>query len=156
MTSKQIIDAGKLIGAGLAAGLVGSLAMSFAQRAEMRLTGRAASKMPAKAVEILANVAPRNERQEQKLSTAGHLVFGTSMGLGLAAFARMPGVARGLSLFAGAWGVGTGVIMALGLSDPPTRWSGKELATDLAHHAVYAASATAAFAGLRRLAGASA
>jgi hypothetical protein len=152
MDRTAISNAATLAGLGLVAGLVGTLAMTLSQKAEMRLTERAPSDTPAKAIETLAATPVHDDRAEQALSSAGHVAFGTGLGLGLAALAKVPEPARGLTFFAGAWATGTTLINALDLSDPPTRWDARALAIDLAHHAVYAAVAAAAFVGLRRLA----
>jgi hypothetical protein len=152
MQRTNLTHAAQLAGIGLVAGLVGTLAMSLSQKAEIALTRRPPSKTPAEAIETLTGTEIEDERAEQQLSTAGHLAFGTGLGLGLAALERVPEPARGLAFFAGAWSAGTALITGLGLSDPPTRWDAKKLATDLGHHAVYAAASAAAFLGLRRLA----
>jgi hypothetical protein len=151
MKSSSLKQGAAVAGLGLVAGLLGALTMSLSQRAEMAATKRPPSDTPAKAVETISG-AEVPEQAEPPLSTAAHLAFGTSLGLGLAALGKVPEPARGALFFAGAWSAGTALITGLGLSDPPTRWDAKKLATDLGHHAVYAASAAAAFFGLRRLA----
>ncbi|WP_294392394.1 hypothetical protein [uncultured Sphingomonas sp.] len=152
MTRDTLTHAAALSGLGLAAGLVGALAMSGSQKAEMAITGRKPSDTPAKAVEEVTGTDVQDPTAEQSLSTAGHLAFGTALGLGLAAMEKVPEPARTIAFFAAAWGAGTSLITGLGLSDPPTKWDRTQLATDLGHHAVYAASAATAFYGLRRLA----
>lgn len=152
MDKSNISHGLQLAGIGLLAGLAGTLAMSLSQSAEMRLTGRKPSDVPAKAVETLVQQPIEDDDSEKQLSTAAHFAFGTSLGLGLAAMAKVPEPVRGAAFFAGAWATGTTLITSLGLSDPPTRWKARQLATDLGHHAVYAATAAAAFFGLRRLA----
>jgi hypothetical protein len=153
MDRATVSSAATLAGIGLAAGLVGSVFMLLGQKAEMAATGREPSDTPAKALETMAQVdPPEDDRVQQRLSTVGHFAFGTSLGLGLAALAKVPEPVRGIAFFAGVWSTGTATLTTLGLSDPPTRWTPQQLATDLAHHAVYAATAAAAFFGLRRLA----
>jgi len=152
MDRTNLTNAAQLAGLGLFAGLIGTLAMTLSQKAEMAITQREASDTPAKAVQTITGVDVPDPKQEQDLSTAAHVAFGTGLGLGLAALAKVPEPARGVAFFAGAWGAGTALITALGLSDPPTRWGGNKLAIDLGHHAVYAATAAAAFVELRRLA----
>lgn len=152
MDKQDLSHAATLAGLGLTAGLAGTIVMTLGQTAEMRLTKRRASTVPAKAIEKITDTRLRNPDSEKQLSTAAHVAFGTSLGLGLAALSKVPEPARGAAFFAGAWGAGTALVTGLGLSDPPTKWGTKKLATDLGHHAVYAASAAAAFFGLRRLA----
>ncbi|WP_162875667.1 hypothetical protein [Sphingomonas crusticola] len=142
----------KLAGLGLAAGFVGSLFMMASQKTEMRLTGRAASDTPAEAVETITGSEAADKASQQRLTTAAHFAFGSGLGVGLAALGKVPEPTRGAVFFVGAWGAGTALITVLGLSDPPTKWDAQQLATDIGHHAVYAASAAAAFVALRRLA----
>jgi hypothetical protein len=145
--------AATLTGLGLLAGLAGAAVMLLSQKAEMSVTGREPSDTPAKALETIARTdPPKDERIQQDLSTIGHFAFGTGLGLGLAALAKVPEPARGLAFFAGVWTIGNGVLTALGLAEPPTRWKREELAVDVGHHAVYAATAAGAFLGLRKLA----
>jgi hypothetical protein len=145
-------DIAGLAALGLCAGLIGTLAMTASQKAEIALTGRKPSRTPAQAVETLSGTKPQTDGGEQQLSSAAHLAFGTTLGLGLAALAEVPEPGRGALFLAGAWATGTAITTELGLADPPTRRDARELATDLGHHVVYAVTAALAFAGLRRLA----
>jgi hypothetical protein len=151
MNKGDFCQAAGLAGLGLAAGLTGALVMLLSQKAEAAITQREASATPSKAIEAVSGV-DLLESDEQALATPVHLAFGTALGLGLAAMTKVPEPTRGGLFFAGAWGAGAALITGLGLSDPPTRWDAKKLAIDLGHHAVYAASAAAAFFGLRKLA----
>jgi hypothetical protein len=152
MNTQDLSRVGTLAGLGLLSGLAGTLVMTLGQKAEMRLTKREPSEVPAEAVETITNTPAPDARQQAQLSTAAHVAFGTSLGLGLVALSKLPEPARGVAFFAGAWGAGTALITGLGLADRPTQWGAQKLAIDLGHHAVYAASAAASFAGLRRLA----
>jgi hypothetical protein len=152
MQQNTLATAAGLTGIGLVAGLIGTLAMTAGQKAEMALTRRPPSDTPAKAIESIAGDKVNQVASERQLSTAGHLAFGTGLGLGLAALAPVPEPVRAGLFFAGAWSAGAALLTGLGLSDPPTRWDAKKLAIDLGHHAVYAATAAVTFLGLRRLA----
>ncbi|WP_420137516.1 PEP-CTERM sorting domain-containing protein [Sphingomonas sp.] len=152
MQRTDIIRPAQFAGIGLIAGLAGTAAMSLSQAIEMRLTKRAPSATPAKAVEAATGVDVPGDKDEARLSTAAHVAFGTGLGLGLAAIEKVPEPSRVALFFLGSWGTGTALITGLGVSKPPTEWDRTELATDLVHHAVYAGSAALAFAGLRRLA----
>lgn len=149
MEESRIQRVASLVGIGLLAGFAGAVLMTVSQKVEMAITGRQPSSTPAEAAEKIAGV-DLADTDEQRLSTPLHLAFGSALGLGLAASARVPEPARSALFFAGAWSAGTGVLTGLELSEPPTRWDAKTLAVDLAHHAVYAAGAVAAFVGLRR------
>lgn len=150
MELAKIERAGLIAGIGLVAGLAGAIAMALSQKAEMAISGREPSSTPAEAIETISGVEA-NEAEEARLSTVGHFAFGTALGLGLAAMDGVPEPARAGLFLGGSWAAGNGLITALGVSDPPTRWTPAQLATDLLHHVVYAAAATAAYFGLRRL-----
>lgn len=152
MDKTDVTSTAALAGIGLAAGLVGAAVMLAGQEAEIALTGRETSRTPAKALEKIGGVDDQPAAIEQRLSTAGHFAFGTALGLGMVALAKVPEPARSGLFFAGAWGAGASLITGLCLSDPPTKWRAAQLATDLGHHIVYAAATGATFAGLRRLA----
>lgn len=140
-----------LAGLGLAAGLAGAILMTLSQKAEMALAGREGSTTPADAAETATGIG-LDRREKQALSTPLHLAFGSALGLGLAGLERVPEPARSTLFLAGAWGAGNGLATTLGDAPPPSEWDAKQVATDLLHHVVYAAGATAAFLGLRRLA----
>ena len=150
MTRKDLAAAGSVAAIGLAAGLVGTLVMSLGQRAEMGLSGRSSSHTPAKAIEAVSGVDVPDGYQD-RVSLWTHLGYGTALGLGLAALAKVPEPARGTIFGTGAWLGGAGLQTALGVNDPPTRWKRAELAIDLLHHAVYAGAAAATFSGLTSL-----
>ena len=151
MKTSDLSRTAGLAGIGLAAGFAGAVLMLMSQKAEMAITNRDPSTSPSKAVEKVTAV-DLSETDEQTLSTPIHLAFGTALGLGLAALTKVSEPARTGLFFAGTWSAGNGLLVALDLSDPPTRWDAKRLAIDVAHHAVYAAGAAATFLGLRRLA----
>jgi hypothetical protein len=151
MKTSDLSRAAGVAGIGLAAGFAGSFLMLLSQKAEMAITNREPSASPSKAVEKVTAV-DLTETDEQAFSTPIHMAFGTALGLGLAALEKVPEPARTCLFFAGTWSAGNGLLVALDLADPPTRWGAKRLAVDVAHHAVYAAGAAATFLGLRRLA----
>ncbi|USI72243.1 hypothetical protein [Sphingomonas morindae] len=140
------------IGLALGAGLAGAAVMLVSQKIEMKASGRAPSDTPAKAIETLAGFELYDEAAEARLSTFGHFAFGTGLGLGLAAIDRVPEPWRTLVFASGCWAIGTGTLVGLGVSEPPTRWGATALATDLGHHAVYAAASASAYAAGKALA----
>lgn len=152
MDDKALPHGAALAAFGLAAGFAGAVAMSLSQKAEMAMSGRPPSNTPAEAVEAVTGMGRQDAQSERQLSTAAHLAFGTGLGLGMAALAGVPEPARGLAFFTAAWTAGNTLVTRLGLSDPPSEWSAKQLATDIGHHAVYATATAATFAALRRIA----
>ncbi len=140
------------LGKGLAAGLLGTLAMTLVQRIEMEINGREASTMPADAVEKIFGLEPRDERARARLAELAHWAYGTAWGgaRGLLAAGGLGGIGGTLAHFAAVWGAAAALLPALDLSPPPTEWSREQVAIDALHHAVYAAATGAAFAWLDR------
>ena len=138
---------GRVIGSGLLAGAAGTAAMTAVQRIEMRMRNRPASKLPAKAVEKLMHIEPKNERAEQRLSTATHWTYGSSLGLIRAALRELglgpiPATLAHLGIV---WGGELRMLPSMNLVPPLRMWSKKEFAMDLLHHAIYAAAVGATF-----------
>lgn len=138
---------------GVAAGAVGTAAMTAAQRVEMKLTGRNRSTTPAKAVEKVLDVEPSDQQAEQTLSQTVHWAYGTALGglCGLVASVlndREPATA--LVFFGLAWGGALVMLPSLRVSPPPTQWGKKSLLTDAGFHVVYASATSAAYHGAKR------
>lgn len=140
------------IGIGLVAGLVGTAAVTLSQLIEMRLRGRPPSPTPAKAVEKVLAIQPRDEAAEQRLATLTHWSYGT-----------LWGICRGLLDALGIHGklattLHTVLIQAaamillpsLKVAPPVKDWGVTEVGIDAAHHAVYAAAAGLTYERLRR------
>jgi hypothetical protein len=144
------LSAADRIGIGLAAGLVGTLVMTLGQKAEMTLTRRPPSTVPAEAVEEVSGVELETKADERRASTPIHFAYGTALGGALAALDEVPEPARTAVFFALAWGGGAALLTTLGLAKPPTQQKPAEVATDLGHHLVYALAAGAAYAALTR------
>ena len=138
------------IGLGLAAGLIGTLVMTLGQKAEIALTDRPPSKVPAQAVEKITDTEVAESR-EQQLSTAVHFAYGTALGVGLAAMDEVPEPARTALYFAAAWGAGMALLQGLKLEGRPSEWDLSSAAIDGGHHVVYALAAGLAYDGGRRL-----
>ena len=137
-------------GKGLAAGLVGTAVMTAVQAVEMKITGREASAAPARAVEKIFGIEPRDERAERRLAQLVHFAYGTAWGgvRGVIDRAGLGPVAGPLAHFAAVWGAAAAMLPALDLAPPPSEWSKGEVATDALHHAVYAAATSATWAWL--------
>lgn len=115
--------------------------MTLSQTAEMRATGRKPSSTPAQALCLLLGFETRTEVQEHRLADRVHWAYGTMWGLGQLPLRRVPEPLRTLLYFGTVWASGAGMLTATELSPPPTEWSAGSLASDLGHHAVFAAAA---------------
>ncbi len=132
------------IGRGLAAGLVGTAAMTASQTIEMRLDGRSASTMPlqaaAKTLGIEDTVQTIDEPHQSELSNLVHWSYGTAWGstrgfLNVIGIRGMPAL---LLHFAAIWGTALIVEPGLGVSKPVTQWKPQQIIISGLHHAVYA------------------
>jgi len=139
------------IGLGLAAGLVGTIAMTLGQKVEMALADRPPSTMPADAVEKIGDFDVADDRQEALLSSGVHFAYGIALGAGFAAIDEVPEPARTALYFVGAQSIGMALLQALDLDGKPSEWDAPTAAVDVGHHVVYAVAAGLAYAGGRRL-----
>jgi uncharacterized membrane protein len=138
-------------GRGLAAGVVGTAAMTSAQVWLDGLTGGEASDAPAKVGERILRAAGVKVRRDQEpaLKNAMHVLYGASWGkvFGLACGRgeRPPGTAHGLVFGANVWVVSQAMLPALGLAAAPWKQPVANLAQDLGLHLVYGAVTAAAY-----------
>jgi uncharacterized protein YndB with AHSA1/START domain len=139
-------------GRGCLAGIVGGVAMSASTIAEMRLSGRAPSRVPVEAAERLLAIRARGERGERGVTTTAHfLVSGLTGGIwGAVASSGLPRGLRIPLLFALAATPDAAAVPAAGLAPPPWRWSPADVARSVGHHAVFAAVTGAVFSRLER------
>jgi uncharacterized membrane protein len=138
-------------GIGLAAGVVGTAAMTSAQVWLYGLTGGEASEAPAKVGERMLGAVGVKVRKEQRpaLNSAMHVFYGASwgkvFGLALGRGERAPGPGQGLVFGANVWAVSLAMLPALGLADPPWKQPVASLAQDLGFHLVYGTVTAAAY-----------
>lgn len=140
------------LGRGLAAGLVGTAAMTVSSTAEAKLRDRGSSTTPAAAGAAVLGVVPRDERGERRFNHIMHWGYGTSLGAvrGMLASTGMGPRTASVAHLATVLGAEQVVLPATGAAPPATRWEAKEVAIDVLHHAVYAAATGAAYAWLTR------
>ncbi|WP_224999550.1 hypothetical protein [Cesiribacter sp. SM1] len=162
---------GGALGRGLIAGLAGTVAITISQMIEMQLSGRGSSDAPMKVAGKALGVEPRgkaaletakaednNDKQEEKLeekveankeqfSQLMHFAYGTSWGIarGVLDLAGLRGAPASLIHFGTVWGTALLMLPAAGAAKPVTKWPAKQIATDVLHHAVYAAAAGAVY-----------
>ncbi|MDQ3154449.1 MAG: hypothetical protein M3R63_22925 [Actinomycetota bacterium] len=140
------------VGRGLFAGLAGTAVMTVSSTLEAKLSGRGASSTPADAVKAAFGLETTSEGAEQRLATLAHWGYGTGWGAvrGLLDAVGLRGPAAGVAHFAVVWGGEQVVLPSLGVSRPTWAYGATATATDVFHHAVYAAATSAAYAWLAR------
>jgi hypothetical protein len=137
---------------GLVAGLIGTAAMTLSSTIEMRARKRPPSDAPAKAVETVLEIEPKDEAAEERLSNIVHWGYGTAWGVarGMLDLVGLKGLAATLAHFAAVWGAAMVMLPTVRAAPPPTEWGTTELAIDGFHHAVYATATGAAYEALAR------
>jgi hypothetical protein len=140
------------VGKGLAAGLVGTAAMTVSSTLEARIRGRAPSSTPADAASKVLGVAPVDEQGEQRFNQLVHWGYGTGWGAvrGLLGGLGLRGLPANVSHLAAVWGAEQVVLPATGAAPPATQWGAREIAIDLWHHVVYATATGLAYHWLDR------
>jgi hypothetical protein len=141
----------RAIAAGLAAGLVGTAAMTSAQVAYERAIGAGPSEAPRQVGErILGRLGHRVPRDRRSaLGLATHLLYGSSWGAPYGLLGRRrPGPATGLAFGAGVWATSLAELPVLGVAPPPWRQPPLALAADLGFHLAYGFATAAAFEAL--------
>jgi uncharacterized membrane protein len=137
-------------GAGVAAALVGTAAMTTAQHWLYGITGGEESEAPAVVGERILGALGVKVRKGQRpaLNDAVHLLYGASWGLPFGLLAtrggRRPRPSDGLALGLGVWAVSLAKLPALGVAPPPWQRSPGALGQDLGFHLVYGTCAAAA------------
>ena len=128
------------IARGLAAGFVGTAAMTGSELIEMRLTGRPPSTVPGQVGGRLLGVTPETDAGMRKLTHAVHWSHGTAMGAvrGVLSLAGLRGAGATAAFYAALWSGDAMLYRVLGIAPSPWRWRPRELATDLFHKGVYA------------------
>lgn len=139
-------------GRGVAAGLVGGAAMSVSTALDIRVTGRPPSRVPARAIERLLGIRRLRGKSEERVGAVAHVAM--SAGIGglrgsLSAFGLRAPYASPV-LFTLALVPDFLVIPALGVADPPSRWSRADLTRSLVHHAVFTGVTASTLAALEK------
>jgi hypothetical protein len=131
---------GRTVARGAVAGLAGvSVMTAFQKLVEMPLTGRKDSFAPAEMVTKLLPLNPKR-RRDARLNYAAHVALGASWGAarGLAARAGLSGQPAVAAVFGTLWTGDVMAMSALGLDEPPTRWSRRDLVIDVVDKLVLA------------------
>ena len=132
---------------GAIAGLLGTAAMTAAQAAEMRITGRSASMVPGHVASKLLRLKPEDDEALARISIRMHWAHGMTQGLIRAAIGRagLRGPAAAGTHFALMWTGDALLYKALGISPWPWKWSPEELAPDVLHKGIYVIATSAAY-----------
>jgi hypothetical protein len=134
-----------VIGRGLAAGFVGTCALTLAQRIEMRITGRPPSDLPAQVAEGVLRISVSG-RQRELAGVAAHWINNTASGVGRAALGATglhgaPAAAGTMALYFGGEAL---LFRSLGFPRAALR------PVDVLHAAVWATATNAAYELLER------
>ncbi|MBA3328773.1 MAG: hypothetical protein H0T43_10780 [Solirubrobacterales bacterium] len=132
---------------GALAGLIGTAAMTAAQTAEMRVTGRRASMVPGHVASKLLGLKPEDDDALARISIRMHWAHGMTQGTIRAAIGRagLRGPAAAATHFALMWTSDAVLYKGLGISPWPWEWSLEELAPDVLHKGLYAVATGAAY-----------
>jgi hypothetical protein len=152
---------------GVAAGLVGTAAMTAAQLLAARIRGEpsdtpvpsrwsdapAPAQVAKKAADTIGEGDRVTRRDVPRLTTAMHWSYGTALGVLYALAARIvrpSPVLGGLGYGVGVWSASYAQLVPLGIYEPPWNYPLRELALDLGYHLVYGAAAAETFAVVDR------
>lgn len=141
------------VGRGLAAGLVGTAAMTLSNVVEMKLvTGRSGSTVPADAVEEISGIEPANQPSTARLNELSHWGYGIAQGAlrGVLGAAGLNGPAAAIAHYAVVWGTQQTMLPLLGVAEPTWRYGRQAVAIDMTHHSVYVIGTSLAYEWLDR------
>lgn len=133
---------------GLVAGAIGTVALTLAEQAEMKLTGREPSSVPGQVGTKLTGGDPTDDADRVKrLDPVVHWGHGIGMGAvrgGLDRAGLSP-LAATLAFYPMVFGGDAALYRALGIARAPWRWTRAELATDLFGKGVLAFATSGAY-----------
>jgi hypothetical protein len=167
---------GNALGKGIIAGLAGTVAITISQMIEMQITKRGNSNAPMKVAKKVLGVEPEgkaelevaekdpeSERNEEELKQSVqdnteqfsqflHFLYGTSWGMarGVLDIAGIKGAPASVAHFGAIWGAAQLMLPAANAAEPITKWSPKQIAVDVGHHAAYACVAGAVYDAMNR------
>ena len=120
---------------GAASGLAATAVMTVFQKyVEMPLTQRRESYEPANMVQRLSGWRPRRKEARRRLNYAAHFAVGAGWGAAhgaIAAKTRLRGQSAVAAVFGLLWPADVLGVAALGVHEPPWRWTTTETAVDL-------------------------
>jgi len=145
-------DIAAAVGKGLAAGAVGTAAMTISSTLEAKLRDRESSTAPADAAAKVLGVKPEGEAEQARFSNLVHWGYGTGWGAvrGLLAAVGLRARGAGVAHFGAVWGSELVMLPKLGVAPPLKEWGAKEVGVDAFHHLVYATATSLAYGFLTR------
>lgn len=145
---RTVMNALEAVGLGLLAGATGTVALTLAEKIEIRMSGRQPSTVPGQVGAKVTGRDPEAHPQvAERLNPVVHWVHGIALGavrggLGFAGLSFLP--ATGV-FFLVVWGGDVLLYRALGIAKMPWSWSGSELGSDLWGKGVYVVATSTAF-----------
>lgn len=135
------------VGRGLVAGAIGTIALTLAESAEMRLTGRTPSMIPGQVGAKLAGLDAKTHPAVKPLNPIVHWTHGISLGAvrGLLDVAGLRALPATVVFYPLVWGGDALMYRTLGLAPAPWKWQRDELLTDLFGKAVLALATSGAY-----------
>jgi hypothetical protein len=141
------------IGKGVAAGLVGTAAMTVSSTLEAKLRGRPFSTAPAKAAARALGIETFDDGEAYaRFSNLVHWSYGTGWGVARGVL-RAFGVSARLATpahFAALWGSALYTLPKYEVAPPVIEWEAKDVAIDVLHHLVYVGAAALAYEAMAR------
>lgn len=128
-----------LLGKGLVAGFLGTVAITISQSIEMKKTGREPSNTPFLAAQKVFEINAQNEIAEKKLINIVHFGYGTSLGVirGVLNILGIKGLIGTLIHISIVQALSMIFLPQLNLAPPAREWEKKTVLTELLHHGVY-------------------
>ncbi len=150
--ARRIGTLAEAVGVGMAAGLVGTAAMTISQRIEARLRHREPDTTPVRAASHVLGVAPVDRAGERRFNAMAHWGYGTAWGAvrGVLTVAGLGDVAGTAAHLVIVWSGEQIVVPSTGASTPLSETDTTETAIDLGHHVVYAVATGVAHRWLSR------
>lgn len=136
------------VGLGLAAGVIGTIALTVAESVEQRLTGRQSSTIPGQVGTKLAGKDPATHPElVARLNPIVHWVHGISLGAvrGLLDLTGLSALAATVVFVPLVWGGDALLYRMLGIAPAPWKWERGELLTDLYGKGVLALATSGAY-----------
>ena len=133
--------------------MVGAVALTIAEKAEMKLTGREPSTIPGQVGARLSGHDPQADVDlVGRLNPVVHWAHGAAMGVVRASLdaAGMSRRSASIAFFPMLWGSDAALYVTLGIAPPPWRWSFGDLATDLYGKGVLAFATSGAYVAISK------
>ena len=142
------MDTAEAVALGLAAGAIGTVALTLAEQLEMKITGREASDVPGQVgVKLTGSDPDADPERVERLGPIVHWAHGIGLGAVRAGLDRagLGPVAASLVFAPIVFGGDAALYRVLGIAPAPWRWTRSELAADLFGKGALAFATSAAY-----------